>query len=129
MGLQPTDNRKYILICNKHQSTNNEVSVKWTTMEGEMKTTKKSMYVPSGVPLDQAKTISKGSAFSRNISRQIQSTQEKVDVGDEENAYRLMMLYSYNANNPPLSASSSNQTQLGVDITMIIEKKSSGSRI
>jgi hypothetical protein len=53
-------------------------------MEGEIKRTKKTMYVPSGVSLDQAKTTSAGTAFSSNIRRQIQSPQEMVDEGDEE---------------------------------------------
>jgi hypothetical protein len=123
MGLPPLDTQKDIRICNKHQSTNEEVLVKWTTMEGEIKTTKQTVYVPSGVSLDQAKTTSKGSAVSRNINRQIQSTQEMVDEGDEEAAYRLMMLYSYNVDDPPSSALNNNQTRLGVERTMIEEMK------
>jgi hypothetical protein len=111
------DQQKDIQICNKHPTTQENILVHWTATNGKEQKTMKSKYLPIEAETMVPTTTSRGNGVWKNIQRQISSTQEIVEQGDVEAAFRLMLLYSYNNNDDGGSPSlpSSNQQQLGVN--------------
>jgi hypothetical protein len=89
------------------------VLVKWKTMQYELRTTRKKVYLPTGVSLDYTPKTSRGNGVGRNIQQQITSAKEMIEQGDMEAAYGLMMMYSYNNDNPPLLIVSQQSNNFG----------------
>jgi hypothetical protein len=116
--LRMADDQKDIRICNMHKTTNENVSVQWTTSKGEGKTTRKQMNLPAESSTE-AILSSSGNGVHCNIQQQISVATEK---GDTKAALSLMLLWSCNDDVASLSLCS-NQTHLGVDQSKDKNKK------
>jgi hypothetical protein len=115
------DTRKDLRICNKHAIEEVSVSVAWTKDDNTISTTTVSMHLPSASGMATIPSSSPiGNGVMRNIRRQISSTQESAENGDEAAVWRLMMLYSSNNNQPEPAVK---KRRLGIKRSAIVEDK------
>ena len=100
IGVNVNDMRKDIRICNQHKTERTDMLVNWIDKKNNTRSEKLSVNLPTSMTtLATTTRRGNGTGIARYINRQIDTATNLANSGDDQAAYRLMMLRMYNESN------------------------------